>query len=228
MSETEAELWRCLSAGDGVQCPVGEECAVVRDRGGCDDPRLRAPAPGRRGRGRGEKLSYEMFECASPDGPARGRIFHLVEMLSVKYLGIGGIGAPPVPWELAERFGVSPPLEVRFLSLKAHHGAVWRLEDAWIAYVNSDDPPDMQRFTLFHEMFHILAHCGATPVFRRRGRQEGIFNEMLADYFATCMVTPAIMVSSLHREMRSPRAMARVFRVRESHMSRRLKALRLI
>lgn len=224
----EAELSRYLSAGDGDRCPLGEECAVVRGRGECSDPRLHGPqAAGRRRAGR-EKLTYRTFGCASPDGPVRGRIFELVEMLSGKYLAAGGVTGPPVPWRIVEQLGVSPPLEVRFLALKVHHGAVWRLQSAWIVYINSSDPPDSQRFSLFHELFHILAHCGAAPVFRRRGREEGAFNEMLANYFAACTMMPAGWVRERLGEVKSVGAMARLFQVRECNMSRRLKALRLI
>jgi len=35
--------------------------------------------------------------------------------------------------------------------------------------LQNDDTSAAQRFTLFHEAFHILAHYRTTPVFRKRG-----------------------------------------------------------
>jgi Zn-dependent peptidase ImmA (M78 family) len=44
---------------------------------------------------------------------------------------------------------------------------------------------------LYHEIFHILAHSKATPVFKKIGcHREGIFNEMLADHFSSACLVP--------------------------------------
>jgi len=60
----------------------------------------------------------------------------------------------------------------------------------WIIHLKKDDPFTTQRFTLFHEVFHILAHHRNTPASRKRGHRETPFTELLANYFAACVLMP--------------------------------------
>lgn len=135
-------------------------------------------------------IFFGLFEHNFPREWKPGRIFQLVEALANKYIRKARLSQPPVVTELIEQFDISPAIEIHPLPLKAYHGAVWRLEDEWVVQLNSEDKPARQRITLFHEVFHILAHRRATPVFRKPGIKEGLFNEMLADYFAGCILMP--------------------------------------
>jgi Zn-dependent peptidase ImmA (M78 family) len=149
-------------------------------------------------------------------------------MLAIKYLEKAGFSQPPVPTELIRCFDVSPPIEVRLLPLKAYHGAVWHLEDGWVIYLNTNDTPYRQRLALFHEAFHILAHSKATPVFRKRGISEGFFNEILADYFAGCILMPNEWVKEKWAEVNDLRQMAKIFHVTELAMWIQLRTNGLI
>lgn len=82
--------------------------------------------------------------------------------------------------------------------------------------------------TLFHEVFHILAHSRATPVFRKQEIKEGLFNEMLADYFAGCVLMPEGWVKEKWAEVNDLKQIAEIFQVTEVSMQIRLKTMGLI
>ena len=86
----------------------------------------------------------------------------------------------------------------------------------------------MKRFTLFHEGFHILAHCRTMPVFRRRGAIQGSFNELVADYFAGCILMPREWTEEKWSEVEDLGRMAEIFDVPKSLMWIRSRELSLI
>jgi hypothetical protein len=212
----EAELWSYLSRGDGVRCPVYESCPLRLQGEWClseheeyyqlmndflDDeiPDLTDPA----------SIQFEFPAC-----PYSGRIFNLVRRLATKYQTEAGIDRLPVPTNLITHGDDDLPIEVRQIPLKAHHGAIWRLSDCWVVQLNSNDAPARQRFTLYHEIFHILAHGKATPVFKKTSSSpEGSFNELLADHFAAIMLMPENLVRKKWAEVQDINQMAAIFEV---------------
>jgi len=157
-------------------------------------------------------------------------IFQFVEKLAQRLLKKGGVCNPPVPIKLLSLADEQNPIEIHPLPLKVHHAALWRLRDKWVIQLEDNAPSARNRFTLFHEAFHILAHCGssATPVFRKRGVIQGSFNELLADYFAICVLMPRGWVKEKWTEMGNLGKMAQLFDVPKSTMWFRLKELGLI
>ena len=118
-----------------------------------------------------------------------------------------------MPDNLISRGYDNLPIEVRYLPLKTNHGAVWRLNDCWMIHLNSNNTPAKQRFTLYHEIFHILAHCQCqvTPVFRKKNTDELNFNEILADHFAANILLPQKQVRELWTETKDINRMAEIF-----------------
>jgi len=158
-----------------------------------------------------------------------GRIFSLVRRLAVRYQREGGVGRLPVPADLIINGSDGRPVEVRELPFKAHHGAIWRLNDCWVVQLNSNDTPARKRFTLYHEIFHILAHCKATPVFKKiSSRPDGSFNELLADHFSAILLMPEKQVKEKWAEVRDINQMATMFDVPKPVVWFALKQLRLV
>ncbi len=231
----ESELWSYMSMGNGVTCPLIDACKTRQDGKWCfsDKRELFSELYGTHALGSGsdedELATFRcLFEHHFPRPWIPGRIFQLVEALANRYLKKTKLNQPPVITELIRQFDISPCLEIRTLPLKAYHGAVWHLEDGWVIHLNAEDMPGRQRVTLFHEAFHILAHCSATPVFRRRGIKEGFFNEMLADYFAGCILMPRVWVKKKWAEVNDLKQMAEIFQVTEVSMWIRLRTMGLI
>jgi hypothetical protein len=227
----EAELWSYLCSGDGTNCPMYPSCQLRGKNFRCfyenqeyfhlvnefvDEDELEL-----------HNQSISKFEF--PTCQRSGRIFRLVTRLAERYQKEAGIDRLPVPTDLITRDSNHLPIEVRQVTLKANHGAVWHLSDCWLVHLNSNDTPARQRFTLYHEIFHILAHCKGTPVFKKAGPgQEGAFNELLADHFASIILAPPESVKKLWPDIEDISQMAAIFEVPKPIIWFSLKQLRLI
>lgn len=217
----ESELWSSMSNGDGKHCPLYDDCRIRRKGGWCADENRR-------------NLNWfndKGFYFGSFDfiksGTCYGE-FKLVEMLAQRLLKKGVVNDPPVPTELISLVDSRLPVEIRLLPLKACHGAIWRLNDGWVIQLKEGDSPATRRFALFHEAFHILAHSKTTPVFKKIGSDEGSFNELLADFFASFVLMPEEWVKAKWAEVHDLDQMVTIFDVPESAMYIRLKRLSLI
>ncbi len=133
-----------------------------------------------------------------------------------------------MPSELISVADEQHTIETRLLPLKVYHGAIWHLREGWVIQLKDDVSSASKRFTLFHEAFHILAHCRTTPVFRKRGTMQGSFNELLADYFATCILMPKEWVKKKWAEVKDVDVMAEMFDAPKSAMWLRLRQLGLV
>ena len=221
MPRWEADIWDYMSRGDGEHCPLINYCEVRRRRGWCLDDN---------GEHLKRQLDYKRFNPGSyefVEGVACGEKFRTMEMLAYKYLKRGGACLPPVPVELVSLFDEQNRIDVRVLPMKACHGAIWRLEEGWVIQLNEGDPPTARRFILFHEAFHILAHCKTNPVFRKRGVIQGSFNEFLADAFAAFILMPGGWVRKKWAETHDVEQLAKIFDVPKLSLCIRLKFLGL-
>lgn len=195
---TLAETWSGKECPyqDGCTCRSGPWCrmAVAKQARGRHYPRL----------------------CLQgcPDAPSHCscRLLIQLEVLASDYLRHSGIVEPPVPIDVIRLFDPQRPVEVRPLSMKAHHGCVWFLGDEWVLHLNARDPAPVQRYTAFHEGFHILTHNSGVS-FSRIGLAHQAFSERLADYFAASILMPREWVSKAWPRMRSGERMARLFGV---------------
>ena len=218
----ESELWSCVSRGDGEHCPLYGCCQHRLAGKWCTDDNgefLKRLSDDRRFNFR----NYEFIESGGPYG-----IFELVTSLANNYLERGGIHNAPVPTELVQLADEQHPIEVHQLPLIAHHGSVWRLKEKWIIQLREDDPSAKKRFTMFHEAFHILAHCRANPVFKKKETRQGSFNELLADYFAVCVLIPREWVKEKWAEVKDLDKMVKIFDVTKPEMCITLKRLGLL
>jgi hypothetical protein len=227
----ESELWSYLSAGDGINCPVYQSCPLNKSSDfGCYNEN--------------EGFFKQVLEFLDKDElgdtppaaknnntfcPSNGRIFNLIGKLAGRLHEQAGIETPPVSNNLIRSTEGGIPIEVRPVPLRAYRGAVWRLSNSWVVQINRNDSTARQRYTLYHEIFHILAHSKATPVFKKAGRnREGTFNEMLADHFSGACLMPEKLVRKFWPETRDIKVMARIFDVPEPIAWLELKHLLLI
>ena len=222
----EAELWSYVSEGDGIRCPLHGRCLVTKTGGWCPDnnrERLNRLLDER-------KFNFSNYDFIEAEaGHSRHcRLVRLLETLAGTYLKMGKVRSPPVSTGLVRLFDRQHTVEVRQLPLKAYHGAIWSQKDGWVIQVKDSDAAPTMRFTVFHEAFHILAHCRTSPVFRKRGSIVGSFNEWLADTFAGCILMPREWIRQKWAEVRDLDRMAEIFAVPKSAMCIRLRQLGLI
>jgi len=214
----ESELWSYLSTGDGINCPAYKSCKLKGTDAGCYDKseRFLQRMTGFFNWDKLENKYPPSFKSRASICPINSRIFRLIFRLAARLHEQAGIKQTPVPNDLIKATDGGVPIEVRRLPLKAYHGAVWRLSDRWVVHLNSNDSTARQRFTLYHEIFHILAQSKAIPVFKKAGRHpEGTFNEMLADHFSGACLMPAKMVRKTWPRAKTLKEMARIFDVPE-------------
>lgn len=225
----EAELWSYISNSDGEHCPLYNDCQFRLQSQCLDDNKEYF-------RRINKFLDNEEF-IPSVSGPVKlefircakvSRIFQLVGKLAHKYFKMGKVHSPPVPAALVTQCDRSRPIEVREVPLKVYHGAIWRLRDKWIVHLNESDTLARKKFSLFHEAFHILAHCKANPVFRKVGVQQGSFNELLADHFAGCILMPPEWAKEKWAELHDIDKMAETFQIPKSVVWFGLKGMGLI
>ncbi len=220
----ETELWSLVSRGDGENCPLYERCRIRKECSWCVSEHSTEIK---------QLLEERQFNIAKYDfikaEPKRlCKPYRLVEMLAQKCLKKGKVYGLPVPVELVQLFDTERAVEIHQISLKAYHGAIWRLKDRWIIQLKSGDTPVMRRFILFHEAFHVLAHCQCIPVFRKRGVEQGRFNEGLADYCTACILMPREWVREKWLEVKDLDGIVKIFDVPKPVMVIRLKQLGLV
>lgn len=222
--EWETELWHDISQGDGKQCPMIRHCRNRQTGGYCANDNLVRMSRLHIVDDREFSLrNYNFVRYGTC-----GRLAKAMELLGKRYLKNGGVHSPPVPEELVSLADEQNNIEIRRLPLKAYHGATWLTSEGWVIQLREDDSPIRQRFTLFHEAFHILAHCRVTAMFGKREARRGPFNEMLADYFAHSVLMPIEWVDAMWTDIRNLDMMARVFDVPKSAMCIRLRYMGLI
>jgi len=218
----ESELWNYLSSGDGMRCPRYQHCQLRLGGESCpsDNLDLVSRLLDDRKFNIGKYHTLRSLGCCT--------VIRLVEKLAQSVIKKRGVRCLPVPAAVVFLADEHHPVEVRLIPLTAHHGAIWQLQEGWIIQLNENDTPARRRFTLFHEAFHVLAHRRGTPVFRRRDCKTGSFNELLADYFAACILMPREWVKEKWAEVKNLRSMAEIFDVEEPLMWIRLREMDLI
>lgn len=138
------------------------------------------------------------------------------------------ISSPPIPvYEIAESNGVN----VVFVDFGDHAESVSGLCDFSAAriYVNKDDSPERQAFTMAHELGHwvlhredFLANPDSYPVlprFNHPNRSDPMEKE--ANKFAACLLVPKRMLSPVRSAPAA--ALAKSFAVSRTMMEFRLK-----
>ncbi|GLZ30636.1 hypothetical protein Lesp02_28250 [Lentzea sp. NBRC 105346] len=102
----------------------------------------------------------------------------------------------------------------------------------WLIVINRDESATRRRFTLSHELKHVLDHPFINEIYSDLGSTEEErhrMTEQICDYFAACLLMPRGWLKSAWASgIQSPAALAAKFNVSEAAMTIRLRELRLI
>ena len=227
----ENELWSYINAGDGTRCPLSDTCQLEKERVGCFNSEIERENTKRIHRFIDDEfildgnvsIDLNFSHCVQ-----HGRIFKLVTKLAQKFRRRNRHHSIPVPDNLISRAYDYLPIEVRYVPLKANHGAVWRLNECWLIHLNSNDTSARQRFTLYHETFHILAHCKGSPMFKKIRSTEVYFNEIVGDHFSANILLPQELVVSKWTDIKDISKLASIFDVPKPIMYLALRTQGLI
>jgi Zn-dependent peptidase ImmA (M78 family) len=157
-----------------------------------------------------------------------GKIFQLIDRLAQKYINSCQGCDVPVPLTLVYSADNLHKIEIRHLPLHKIHGALWYIGRHWIIQINKNDPPNVQKFTAFHEAFHIIELLNLHRKLDEQKYQRRYFDEVLADQFASCILMPVDKVRDTWFSAGDLHQIAKVFDVSEPIAAFRLKCLHLI
>jgi hypothetical protein len=162
--------------------------------------------------------------------PTRSLLKHeamrIAELQANRLLEAAGVDQPGTPTDIVAGL---PFLQVIHRSELPVSGSAQWIKPRWIVLINSSEPMVRQRFSLMHEFKHILDH--QTADYRTFGPDEtevGYRSELIADYFAACVLMPRRLVKRLWGEgVQHPRHLAAAFGVSDLAMRYRLQQLGL-
>jgi Zn-dependent peptidase ImmA (M78 family) len=228
----EDELWTYISTGDGIECPLLDTCELKHNQ----DIKCFSNEEEKFNTEEIYRFNYkdDIDFSGSPKFNQRrvclqrSRISQLVTELATKYRNQAWNNILPVPDNLITEDCDNHPIVVRYVPLQASHGAVWKLDDCWIIHLNRRDIPAKQRFTLYHELFHVLAHSEGSCTFKKSKDTVVYFNEVLADHFSANILIPSDLAKQKWAENQDINRMADIFDVPRPVMFLSLRNLGLI
>ncbi|MGN6588653.1 MAG: ImmA/IrrE family metallo-endopeptidase [Solirubrobacterales bacterium] len=138
------------------------------------------------------------------------------------------ITEPPFP---TEAIASLPRVAIHYLPARHLSGAIsWR-RGMWRILINSRDGRGRQRFSLGHELKHLIDHPQRKAIYRdsRFGTADAAA-ERAADYFAACLLMPRAWIKRCFYDegFRDPAVLARRFGVSAPAMRYRFDQLGLL
>jgi len=147
----------------------------------------------------------------------------LAELQANRFRELLGVAEPELP---DETIASLPRMSVeRKVDLPVSGLAHWH-NGRWIVALNALEPDTRQRFSLGHELFHIVNHHTRQWLHPGNHRFSAHHTgERLADYFAACLLMPKRYVKALAAEGHDVERLAAVFNVSTRAMHIRLHHL---
>ena len=105
-----------------------------------------------------------------------------VEALAEHLLDFADVRRPPAPLALVHAVA---DVRLLYVDWRYHQGFTYRRDDVFYIVVNGNDAEGERRFTVFHELFHVIEQI--QPVFRLAAPANW-HGELLADHFAQSIV----------------------------------------
>ena len=90
-----------------------------------------------------------------------------------------------------------PHIEIRFDADLPTSGMSFWNGQTWIILLNPTEPETRQRFSLLHELHHIICHRQRGQLFGPTAARNDYAAERMADYFAACALMPKLYVKRL-------------------------------
>lgn len=105
----------------------------------------------------------------------------------------------PSPRFSERRLGLLPKLAIWQEEGIPISGASFWDGGQWVIDINTDEPPERQRFTVLHEFKHVIDHPHQAHLFSAAQSTGNSQRELAADYFAACVLMPARQFKAAHR-----------------------------
>lgn len=171
-------------------------------------------------------LLYELRRLMPKRSLRKYEALRIAELQANRLLEIAHLDEPGTPSELVSGL---PYIEVAYRADLPVSGSAQWFKPRWLVLLNAAEPMVRQRFSLMHEFKHILDHDTANYDHLSSGDVEARHrNELVADYFAACVLMPKRLVKRLWgQRVQHPRQLAAAFGVSDVAMRYRLQQLGL-
>lgn len=158
-----------------------------------------------------------------------GESRQVLERQATRLLKLAGIAGPPVPVE--EIVASLPRVEVRrHPSLPSSGRAQWT-GTRWVILVDSSEARVRQRYSIGHELGHVIMHSLATTVLPETDKHSTETRlEQACEYFAACLLMPRLWIKRAYYDesIQDVPALARLFNVSWVAMRLRQEQLGLV
>lgn len=155
-----------------------------------------------------------------------GEALRVAELQAQRFLALAGVTEPSVPEQVITDL---PRTQVVRLSPFPTSGATHWANGRWLVVLNGSEPTTRQRFSLAHELKHIVDHRFVDLIYSGLPKDErDTLIEQICDYFAGCLLMPRPWVKRLYCSgMQHLPELARTFGVSQAAMSVRLSQIGL-
>ena len=151
----------------------------------------------------------------------------VAERQALRLLRLTDTSEPLVPSEIVSEL---PRIDVQLAHGLPSSGATVWSRGRWVVQLRAEDHPLRRRFSLAHELKHILDHPSIDQLYSdapNASSQERA--ERICDYFAACLLMPRPWVKKAWVSgLQSPGDLARLFGVSRAAMNFRLNQLGLV
>lgn len=153
--------------------------------------------------------------------------YTIAEQQATRLLDVLNIERPAVD---VARVAELPKIEIR---LQPRHrmptlaGFTQWVDGRWLIVINRDSVPGRRRFTLAHEMKHLIDHPNFRVAYKNLGRGDKRKHdqqvELICNYFAACFLMPRAWVKRAYAQgIQDEEALAGLFKVSVEAMHNRL------
>jgi hypothetical protein len=173
-----------------------------------------------------DSLLYQLRSLMPQRPLFKHEALHIAELQANRLLDALQLSEPGVPTDAISSL---PFIDVRYRHDLPVSGCAQWIKPRWRVLINADEPAVRGRFSLLHELKHVLDH--GTANYRSFGpddAESGHRAELIADYFAASVLMPKRFVKRLWGEgVQHPRELAATFGVSDVAMRYRLQQLGL-
>lgn len=150
----------------------------------------------------------------------------LSELQAQRFLEFVGVTEAPVPDRVIAEL---PRIKVNHMSPFPTSGATQWAQGQWLVVLNGSEPATRQRFSLAHELKHIIDHRFVRLIYRAFPEGESYaMIEHICDYFAGCLLMPRPWVKRVYcGGLQTLPALAQAFGVSQAAMKVRLSQIGL-
>lgn len=174
--------------------------------------------------------SLAQVRALMPERPlSSGEARQVIERQATRLLKLCDIAGPPVPVE--ELVRLLPRVELKhFPDLPSSGRTQWN-GSRWVILVSADEAKVRQRFSVAHELGHVVFHPAAAVSFPAYGEVTAEARlEAACEYFAACLLMPRSWMKRAYYDngLQDLPSLARLFNVSWPAMRFRMEQLRFV